>query len=221
MTVYLEKCRVYQWYARQIIGVDNMEQSNAKQAGLIILGSFVTFLILGIIIELIDREIFTKIHSPLIIMIGISWTVYVIKKYGISKLKVLAAIVVFLWAGISIMGVPVSETKSEVPQSTTKKASSSEHFMLTEDIIQKTYNQASQAAGVGSPKVDCSLSSYYENNIDGLIYVKGEYTLSDSKATHTYNARYGAGSNDMVFLALDGKTIFFDENKQAQYMDKK
>ncbi len=201
-----------------------MLKSNTKQALLIILGSLGTFIILGGLLQFASNSFFLMIRFPLALLSVSFWSFYIIKKHGFSKAKCISIIFLLICATVGTMDIPVnqkgySQDKSIVQGKTT--ANSIEHFKFTEDIIQKTYNQASQAAGVGSPKVDCSFSSYYENNIDGLIYVKGEYTLSDSKATHTYNARYGAGSNDMVFLSLDGKTVFFDENKQTQYMDKK
>ena len=94
------------------------------------------------------------------------------------------------------------------------------YLIITQNIIQSVYKSNSEQKGLGVPDVDCKLVDHLENEVDGLMYVKGTFTLSSDKLKHSYNARYGAGTEDIVYLSIDGKKILFDIDKQAKYMDK-
>lgn len=94
------------------------------------------------------------------------------------------------------------------------------YLIITQNKIQGFFKSDSEQKNIGVPDVDCKLIDHWENDADGLVYVKGTFTLSSDKLKHSYNARYGVGTDDIVYLAIDSKKILFDANKQAKYMDK-
>lgn len=95
------------------------------------------------------------------------------------------------------------------------------YLFTTQNVIQEVYKKNSESKGIGVPEVDCSFAEHWENNDGGLVYVKGSFTLGNAdKIKHSYTARYGSGTNDIVYLAIDGQKILSNIDKQAEYMDK-
>lgn len=102
---------------------------------------------------------------------------------------------------------------------TTKKAEIN-YLSVSQNIIQDIYKKSAESKGQGVPEVDCNLVDHWQNDQDGLVYVKGTFTLAGiDKIKHTYNARYGSETSDLVYLMIDNQKVFYDEAKQTKYMD--
>mgnify|MGYP000898081722 CR=1 FL=1 len=103
------------------------------------------------------------------------------------------------------------------PSTQNEQKTEGANLFTIQNHIQDFYKSSAQAYGTGYPEVDCSFASHYRNEVGGLTYMKGEYTLSIDKSTHTYNARYGAGSEELLYLILDGQKVFWNEEREDYY----
>ena len=143
-----------------------------------------------------------------------------------NRLIAIILLCVLFCAGGSCMFTSNKDTPSEksstikseshsVTQETQKKEEA--NLFTVQNHIQDFYKSNAQTRGTGYPEVDCAFASHYQNEIGGLIYMQGKYTLSTDKATHTYNARYGAGSSELLYLVLDGQRVFWNEDREDYY----
>nr|DAK31953.1 MAG TPA: hypothetical protein [Caudoviricetes sp.] len=148
-----------------------------------------------------------------------------------KKIRLITGIVVvafFCLVGTYIFGdnhdaatTVSSNVEQKNTSSTTQSAPQKEEANLftVQEHIQEFYKSRAQTYGTGYPEVDCAFASHYQKEIAGLIYMEGKYTLSTDKATHTYNARYGAGSKDLLYLVLDGQKVLWNEEREDYYQD--
>lgn len=194
--------------------------------GIIFIGTAVVFAILGSIAQIISKDFFLSSRLIILIFSLAVMLAVTIKRYNFhSSMLIPAALIlaIFGWQMLPPASAPAHDPASEVKQTEPpkeKKTATGARRYTVERDIQRVYKAAAQSAGTGFPEVDCSFSQHWQNDVYGLIYMKGEYKLSTDKATHTYTARYGSNTEDLTYLSLDGQRVYWNEEKESAYLDK-